>query len=130
MATARDMVKRAMRARKVLSGGEEPTADELADGLDALNAMLFTWPITEGVHLQHVELSAGDTLDVPDDHIQTIALSLAERLTDYGGQMDPMDVVAADQGRTALRAMYFTVRDLSFEAPLYRDNLSRNRDGY
>ena len=40
MATARDRIKRAMRLIGVYSIGEEPSADEMQDGLTSLNAML------------------------------------------------------------------------------------------
>lgn len=45
MATALDMIKRAMRLAQVNTKGETPDADESADGLTALNAMLDSWQI-------------------------------------------------------------------------------------
>lgn len=124
MATARDIITRALRARKVLAGGEDATAEELSDGLAHLNEMLAFWA-TDGINLNHVTLAAGDTLDVPDDHIQTIRLSLAERMTEFGGGLSAEDAIAADKGRSLLRAAYFTIADVSLESPLYRLNLAR-----
>lgn len=43
MATARDILKRAMRLIGALGDGETPTASEGADGLYALNTMLDSW---------------------------------------------------------------------------------------
>lgn len=43
MATARDIIKGAMRLLGVLRQSEEPTADEASDALTALNGMLSTW---------------------------------------------------------------------------------------
>ncbi len=43
MATALDIIKRAMRLQKVYSIGEEPSADEAQDMLQALNSMLESW---------------------------------------------------------------------------------------
>jgi hypothetical protein len=43
MATSLDLIKRAMRQLGVYSIGEEPSADEAQDGLEALNAMLDSW---------------------------------------------------------------------------------------
>lgn len=43
MATALDVLKRSMRLIGALGAGEEPTADEGADGLAALNSMLDAW---------------------------------------------------------------------------------------
>ena len=123
MATARDIVTRALRKRKVLSSGEDPTADELTDGLDALNDMLAAWSI-DGIDFGHVTLESATVLDVPDSHLQTVVLSLSERLTDFGGSMDPMDVLAADRGRSALQAQYFSIADLTGDNPLCFRNLS------
>ena len=43
MSTALDVIKRAMRLAGVYSIGEEPSADETASGLMALNGMIGTW---------------------------------------------------------------------------------------
>lgn len=43
MAAAIDIIKRAMRLCRVYDIGQEPSADEAQDGLDALNAMLDSW---------------------------------------------------------------------------------------
>lgn len=48
--TARDMITNAMIELGVLSSGEEPTADELADGLVRLNSQLKSWQL-QGVNL-------------------------------------------------------------------------------
>lgn len=43
MATARDIIKRAMQKIGVLVKSEEPSADEAEDALDSLNAMIASW---------------------------------------------------------------------------------------
>ena len=45
MATALDMIKRAMRLTRSIGKGEVPDADESQDGLAALNAMLDGWQL-------------------------------------------------------------------------------------
>jgi hypothetical protein len=45
VATALDMIKRAMRLNKVYSIGEDPSADEAQDMLSALNSMLDAWSV-------------------------------------------------------------------------------------
>ena len=43
MTTALDLIKRSMRLLGVYSIGEQPSADETADSLSALNAMIESW---------------------------------------------------------------------------------------
>lgn len=43
MATARKIIKSAMRRAGILTGNENPTAEEAADGLEMLNDMLASW---------------------------------------------------------------------------------------
>lgn len=124
MATARDIVTRAMKDRKVIGVNATPTASELSYGLDKLNDMLFFWE-TDGIPLGHITLAADDALDVPDDHLQTISLSLAERLTAFADNLDPEDKRQAFDGRQRLQALYFNLPDLSFETAQTRDNLAR-----
>ena len=49
MATARDLIKRSMRLLHVLETGEDPTTEEAADGLSALNDMLDEWNTDRGL---------------------------------------------------------------------------------
>lgn len=46
MATAHDLIKRALRLVRALGTGETPSADQAADGLTALNALLDSWAIS------------------------------------------------------------------------------------
>lgn len=48
--TARDMVKKAMLELAVIASGEEPSAEELSDGIASLNGMLKSWQAA-GVNL-------------------------------------------------------------------------------
>jgi hypothetical protein len=61
--TARDMVTQAMREIGVLASGENPTADEMSDGIVRLNSMLKSWA-AKGLNLWRdtqgsVDLAAG-----------------------------------------------------------------------
>lgn len=112
MATASDIVTRALRTLRVISSGETPTADESSDGLTALNDMLAAWAL-DGIDLGHITLASSDTLDVPDMHLQTIRLALAERLAgEYGAELSSFDQIALSKGMTALQARYFNIPDL------------------
>jgi hypothetical protein len=46
MATCRDIITYAMRQAKVLASGDDPTADELSDGLVALQSLYDGWVST------------------------------------------------------------------------------------
>jgi hypothetical protein len=43
MATARDIIKGAMRLIGLMATGETPSADEISDGLSSLNSMIDSW---------------------------------------------------------------------------------------
>lgn len=126
MATAIDVITRALQKIKIYSAGEAPTADDADYCLSELNEMLFEWQ-NDGIDLGHVALELEDTLDVPDDHLQTVRLSLAEKLAgDFGGELSGSDAAAAERGRSALRAIYFNIADLRSDNPLARCNLARD----
>jgi hypothetical protein len=124
MATALDVITRSLRKLKVYAAGEDPSSEDADDCLVSLNEMLHAWAL-DGIGLGHVTLVLTDTLDVPDDHLETIRLSLAERVQgDYGATLAPADVYAADKGRAALRAIYFDIDELGSEQPLSISNLA------
>lgn len=115
MATALDIITGALRKIRVLAIGREPKAAETEHGLTALNEMLSTWRIN-GIDLAPTALLSTDTLDVPDDHLETIRLSLAERIAgDYGAQVSPIDSGIAADGRAALRAYHFTIKTIGID---------------
>lgn len=43
MATGRKIIKKALQKAKIITKNESPSADEINDGLDALNAMVSSW---------------------------------------------------------------------------------------
>lgn len=117
MATALDIITRALRKIRVLASGESPTSEEADDCLNALNDMLVGWAIN-GIDLAHTDLALTDTLDVPDDHLEAIRMSLAERVAgDFGAQLSPTDMQIADQGRAAIRAYHFSIKTIGIDHP-------------
>lgn len=120
MATARDIITRALKRLRVLASGETPTSDEAADCLDALNDMLSAWAIN-GIDLAHLPLTLNDTLDVPDDHVEPITLNLARRAGGlFGASLSPDDAYLATEGEGMLRAYHFTIAEQSSDHPLSR----------
>jgi hypothetical protein len=115
--TALDLITRALRKIKVLASGESPTSDEADDCLLALNDMLASWSIN-GLDIAHTTLALTDTLDVPDDHLEAIRLSLAENVAgDFGAQMAQADVIAAQDARAALKAYHFSIKAIGIDHP-------------
>ena len=126
MATASQVINRALKRLRVIPSGGSPTSAETTDCLEVLNDMLAAWGIN-GIDLAHITLASGDTLDVPDDHIEPITLNLAKRLMGLFGTaatLSPEDLKLAIVGEESVRAYHFTIADLTDENPLSRDTLS------
>lgn len=124
MATASQIINRALKRLRVLGVGQSPTANETADCLEALNDMLFAWN-ANGIDLAHIALASSDALDVPDDHVEAIALNLARRIGGlFGASLSPQDEALAAEGEAMLRAYHFTLADLGSDNPLSRENLA------
>jgi hypothetical protein len=124
--TALEVITRALRTLKVYGAGEDPSAADEEDCLLALNNMLAGWSIN-GIDLAHITLIASDTLDVPDDHLEAICLSLAERIAgDFGAEITPANQAIADQGRAAIRAYHFNIATLGIDHPAAVPNAWRD----
>lgn len=123
MATALDVITRALRKLRQLDVGEEPTAEEAEDALSDLNDMLAEWAI-DGIDLALIDLELSDDIDLPRDHMAAIVLSLAERLGgEYGSELSPIDANSVERRRAILRAYHFTIADLRDDNPQARCNL-------
>jgi hypothetical protein len=74
MTTAYDIVRAALRKIGVTGAEVVPTADELAEGLAALNRMLHGWKL-RGVDIEHTDLAADTTFPLgPEYELGTIYL--------------------------------------------------------
>lgn len=83
MATALDVVTRALRKATVLPVDEVAPADMAAHALDALNDMIFAWKLA-GVDTSHVALALSDTFPLGDEYLEGTTFLLASRLApDY-----------------------------------------------
>jgi hypothetical protein len=124
MASALQVIERAMRRLRVLGLGKEPKAAESEEGLAILNQMLSEWGI-DGIDIAHTTLGLSDEIDVPADHESAIVLNLAKRMGGlFGSQLSPDDDLLAQRGRMALVAYHFSIADLRDESPLAGHNLS------
>lgn len=110
MATALDVIRRAMRLIGAIAEGEVPTAEQAADGLTSLQAMLGEWE-GRGVRLGAVvdtEFATADTIPVPVSHLNALAFNLAVTLAPEYGRGDALQAVLpqAERAFNALRAQY------------------------
>jgi len=102
MATAQNLVVRAMRLAGVIGKGETPDSDESTDGLTALNAMLDSWSIERLFVYQIVEevltltpAQATYTMGVGGDLNTTRPTRIEDQcFTRYGSDIDvPLRVI-------------------------------------
>jgi hypothetical protein len=115
--TALEVIIRALRKIRVYGAGETPTAADTEDCLETLNRMLAGWGIN-GMDLAHIDLVETDVLDVPDDHLEAIYLSLADRIAgDFGTELAPADQMIAEVGRAAIRAYHFSIATIGIDHP-------------
>ena len=104
MATAREIVKAALR--KIISYGatEEPSAQEMSDGLEALNDRLDSLAV-RGVRIPHQTLTLDDEVALDRAHIFTIKNQLAVDLApEFGAAIDPQVAFEAREGMKALQS--------------------------
>ncbi len=105
MTTALDLIKRAMRIAQVYQIGEEPSADEAADCLTALNAMLSSWsneklmiPVSIIETLQMVAAQSVYTIGPTGDLVTTRPMSLGDgSYITYQDITYPLEIIDATQ---------------------------------
>ena len=98
--TALDIIRRAMRLAGVYSIGEEPSADETAAGLMALNGMIGTW--------------ANETLMIYAHTIDTVPLVAGTALYTLG----ETGTVVTTRPIQALDMSYVVYQNISYTVPL------------
>lgn len=118
MATVNDLIARALNGLRVIAIGDEATADEADYCLGEYNDMMHAFEL-DGMGLAHLEATVDDTIDVPDSHLETLRLSLMERVAGaFGKEMTVGDRNRAETGRMALRAYHFSMATLGSDHPL------------
>lgn len=110
MATTTQIVTRALRRLGVVPSGGTPSAEDLADGEEALNAMVASF---------NAEGLIGISLPVEDRFEQGLVALLAVRLADeYGKTPGAVLLGDADTGRSQISSAYFPVPATRFEDAL------------
>lgn len=125
MASARDVIKSALRRLSIIAAGEEPSAEEANDALAELNALMANAK-REGIDYTHAPLRLTDTLTVDDGLAWYWRDWLAVRLADeYGRPLSPGLAEAGDNARRMLQAAFKTPRGAELDIAIWRPSAVR-----
>jgi hypothetical protein len=116
MATAQTIIERAFRKIGVKAEDEGLTADQLAYGLEMLNAMLHGWELW-GVDIGHVDYATTGTFALPAKFEEGTVWLLAERLApDYSVPAG----FSADDFLRRVQAAYMVIYEAALPLALRR----------
>ena len=119
--TARQVLTRAFRRLKQVAGEEAMTAAELSDGLVTMNGAMHGFN-RKGIHYAHVDLAATDTVNMPDDLIDSLVWAIADALApEYYYQFTPGEQAAVIEARQVLQAAYKSIPPQSAPRGLLRN---------
>lgn len=125
MATALDIIKRALRIAKVIEAAETPQAEDSQDALTTLNALLAEMYEAD-IGLPDYSLAALTTelaSDAADR--EAIAYQLAVRIVgEYGTQMAASDQMLSEQTMSRLRLRYFQPGRVTNDLPGARNTFN------
>ncbi len=104
MATALDIITRALRLINAIEAGETATAEDAVDGLAALNEMVHGWEHA-GIHIGWSTVGQDDELLVHDKFLEGIRYNLALRLAaEFGKPVPPYIAAQASATFSAFQA--------------------------
>jgi hypothetical protein len=110
MATATEISTRALRRARVYDSNQSPSAIDIADATEALNAMIASWE-AEGL--------SGDVLPLDSRFEQGVVAMLAVRICEeYGKTPGPILMRDAQTGWMALQAAFTFVPKSRFDTVL------------
>jgi hypothetical protein len=111
MASAQDIIARALTRLSILRIGNTPSAAQSAHALQSLNSMIDSWAASGVVINQNIPL--------PAEHEPAFTDLLAIRLApDYGVQPSPFLVAEAKNGWNALQAAYVFAPQANFDSAI------------
>ena len=108
MATAYQIVRRALKLATVIDAQEAIDANDSADALETLNGLLAEWHVAE-IGLPDYSLATLQTELASDAADRdALAYALAERIApEYGKELSPLIMKAAMESMSRLRLRYF-----------------------
>lgn len=105
--TALQVLNRAMRRIKVLAGEEALAAAEMVDGLVTMNGTMQGFSL-RGIKYAHSDLAATDTVNMPDEQIDSLVWLIAEALApEYGYEFTSQEAVHVVGALRQLQAAYY-----------------------
>ena len=114
MATITDIATRALRKSGITAQDEAPTADEIANAVDAFNMMVHAWKL-HGADFEFTDQESADTFDLGDEFQEGTVYMLASRLSpDY---MVPVSF-DADAWFRAFQASKTEIESVTFDKAL------------
>lgn len=113
-----DIVSRALRIIRVTDSHDSPPAQDMADGIAALNSMMRRWE-ANGLALGWSSVDGpDDQAPLPDEALEAVAYNLALKLRpEYGAALEPDVIQTAAHGLNELR------RDVKVASPLEFDRV-------
>lgn len=123
MSTVLEIVTRAFRKLDVSGVGDVLQADEIAEGVDALNGMMHAWKL-RSVDLEHTDLAAEDDFSLGPEFEEGTIYLLAERLSPNYSRPRTFD---ADEWFRSIQAVYARDRAVVIPSALLRMPSQRRR---
>lgn len=115
MATALDVIMRALNRAHVIADGEPAAAEQVAAGLKSLNEMLEAW-LDEGIPTGLRGLELDTALAIDDGALRAITDNLAVELGDNAGlPVSPVLATRAERGRASLVGRYMGTTPVRFD---------------
>jgi hypothetical protein len=105
--TAQQILTRALRRLKILAAEEVMDAAQLADGLVTMNGAMHGFG-PDGIYYVHADLAATDTVNMPDELIDSLVWMIAYALApEYGYAFSEGESVALINAKNKLQAAYW-----------------------
>jgi len=109
--TAQDVITGALRRLNLISEVETMSAAQASAGLISLNEMMHGFN-RKGIAYAHADLGLTDTVNMPDDLIDSLKWVLARKLADdgYGAVLSMQQMAQMVAAFNTLQSAYFMVR--------------------
>lgn len=123
--TSNDVITRAFSRTNILAAEEVVNASDSVDALTELNLMMAGFQAM-GINYAHTDLLATDTVNVPDQMLDSLIWMFADILANnYGMPLDPSDMKRIDAAKGALQAYYYVPQRAVIDAAVRSRRIGR-----